>query len=66
MKLLPRVFVCVLRLILNPISTPRGSHIDLVYVICLPFGVLFHEIWYSNRWVFIRDEGAQIQKLGVF
>ena len=27
---------------------------------CLPFVVLFHEIWYSDRWVFIRDEGAQI------
>ena len=27
---------------------------------CLPFRVLFCEIWYSDRWVFIRDEGAQI------
>ena len=27
---------------------------------CLPFGSLFHEIWYSDRGVFIRDEGAQI------
>ena len=27
---------------------------------CLPFGVLFREIWYSDRGVFIRDEGAQI------
>ena len=33
---------------------------------CLSFGVLFREIWYSDRWVFIRDEGAQIQKLGIF
>ena len=33
---------------------------------CLPFGVLFREIWYSDRWVFIRDEEAQIHKLGVF
>ena len=29
------------------------------------FGVLFHEIWYRDRWVFIREEGAQIQKLGI-
>ena len=27
---------------------------------CLPFGALFREIWYSDRGVFIRDEGAQI------
>ena len=26
---------------------------------CLPFGALFREIWYSDRGVFIRDEGAQ-------
>ena len=25
---------------------------------CLPFGALFCEIWYSDRGVFIRDEGA--------
>ena len=41
------------------------SHIDLVYVY-VPFQVLFCKIWYSDRWVFIRDEGAQIPKLGVF
>ena len=27
---------------------------------CLPYGALFREIWYSDRGVFIRDEGAQI------
>ena len=38
-----------------------GSHIDMVYVyVLLPFGALFREIWYSDRGVFIRDEGAQI------
>ena len=26
----------------------------------LPFGVLVPDIWYSDRWVLIRDEGAQI------
>ena len=26
---------------------------------CLPFGALLCEIWYSDRRVFIRDEGAQ-------
>ena len=30
-------------------------------IMCLPFGVLFREIWYGDRWVFIRDEGAQIK-----
>ena len=34
--------------------------------ICLPFEVFFHEIWYSDQWVFINDEEVQIQKLGVF
>ena len=27
---------------------------------CLPFGVLFPEIWYSEQRIFIRDEGTQI------
>ena len=39
----------------------EGSHIDMVYVcMCLTFGALFREIWYSGRGFFIRDEGAQI------
>ena len=33
---------------------------------CLPFGVLFRQIWYSDQGGFIRDERAQIIKLGVF
>ena len=33
---------------------------------CLSFGALFSEIWYSDQGVFIRDEGAQLHKLGVF
>ena len=33
---------------------------------CLPFGALFREIWQSDQGFFIRDEGAQIHKLGVF
>ena len=33
---------------------------------CVPFGVLFRKIWYTDRGVFIRDEIAQISKLGVF
>ena len=33
---------------------------------CLPFGALFREIWYSDRGFFIRDEGVQIIYLGVF
>ena len=38
-----------------------GSHIDMVYIyMCLSFGALFREIWYSDPGVFIRDEGAQI------
>ena len=32
----------------------------LVHIMCLPFGVLFHEIWYSHRGFFIRDRGTQI------
>ena len=43
-----------------------GSHIDLVYVYVPAYWVLFREIWYNDRWFLIRDEGAQIQKLGVF
>ena len=31
---------------------------------CLPFGALFRKIWYSDQGVFIRDEAAQIQKIG--
>ena len=30
------------------------------------FGVLIREIWYSYRWVFIRDEEPKLHKLGVF
>ena len=26
----------------------------------LPFGALFHKIWYSDRGIFIRDKGTQI------
>ena len=33
---------------------------------CLPFGALFREIWYSDWRVFIRDKEAQLHKLGVF
>ena len=33
---------------------------------CLPFEVPFRKIWYSDGWVFNRDERAQIQKLSVF
>ena len=36
------------------------------YIMCLPFGMLFRKIWYSDRWLFIRDEGAQLHTLGVF
>ena len=32
---------------------------DMVHVY-VPFGALFREIWYSDRGVFIKDEGAQI------
>ena len=31
---------------------------------CLPFGALFREIWFSDRGAFIRDEGAQITWFG--
>ena len=31
---------------------------------CLPVGVLFRKIWYSDQGVFIRDEGAQITQIG--
>ena len=30
---------------------------------CLPFGALFREIWYSDRGVFISDEGAKITQI---
>ena len=33
---------------------------------CLPFGALFRKIWYSHGGGFIRDEGVQLHKLGVF
>ena len=68
------IFACCFPLfhhdeLLNP---PGGSQIDLVYVhsgirtcTCL-LGCFFRKVWYSGQWVFIRDEGAQIQELGVF
>ena len=37
-----------------------GSHTDMVYVYVPAFWAPFHEIWYSDQGVFIRDEGAQI------
>ena len=30
---------------------------------CLPFGGLFRKIWYSDRRGFIRDKGAQINRV---
>ena len=42
-------------------SVPRGVLTLTWYTyMCLPFGALFRKIWYSDRGVFIRDEGAQI------
>ena len=44
-------------------STPWGGGVlTLTWYtyMCLPFGAPFREIWYSDRGVFIRDEGAQI------
>ena len=58
-----------LRICLSVLGKNRpGGGLTLTWYtyMCLPFGVLFREIWYSDRGVFIRDEGAQIQKLGVF
>ena len=45
----------------NPIIS-RGGGLTLTWYtyMCLSFGVLYCEIWYSDRRVFIRDEGAQI------
>ena len=44
-----------------------GSHIDMVYVyMCLPFGKLFHEIWYSDRGFSSEIEEPKLHKLGVF
>ena len=68
------------KLTFSPLSTEPASHqatwlesfspgvLTLTWYtsMCLPFEVLFHKIWYSDWWVFIRDKGAQIQKLGVF
>ena len=34
------------------------------YNTCLPFGVLFRKFWYSDRNVFIADEGAQFKCIG--
>ena len=41
---------------------PGGGVLTLTWYtyMCLPFGAPFREIWYSDRGVFIRDEGAQI------
>ena len=41
---------------------PGGGVLTLTWYtyMCLPFGALFREIWYSDRGVFIRHEGAQI------
>ena len=33
---------------------------------CLPIRVLFHKIWYNDRWVFIRGEEAHFHKVGAF
>ena len=36
------------------------SHIGLLFVLCVCLlKCFFHEIWYNDRWVFIRDEGAK-------
>ena len=34
--------------------------------VCLPFGLYFYKFWYSDRWVFVRDQSTQFTKLGVF
>ena len=47
---------------------PGGSSLidmDVRICACLFDRGAFSRIWYSNQWVF-RDEGDQIQKLGVF
>ena len=38
----------------------------MVYVYVPAFRGAFREIWYTDKGFFIRDEGAQIKKLGVF
>ena len=36
-----------------------GGHIDMAYEYVPAFWGLFRKIQYIDRWVFIRDEGAQ-------
>ena len=47
-------------------ACPRGSHIDLVYVYVPAFWDVFYKIWHSDRWLFIRDGGAQMKKKWVY
>ena len=53
----------ILRVQWSGIQHPEREVLTLTWYtcMCLPFEVLFRKIWYSERWVFIRDEGAQIQ-----
>ena len=44
-------------------SYPGGSHIGLIYIYVSAFwGAFFVKFGYSDRWVFLRDKGAQIKK----
>ena len=47
---------------------PGGGVLTLTWYMymCLLFGLLFDKIWYSDRWVFIRNEEPKLYKLGVF
>ena len=53
---------CPCDLRLKRTTCSQGGVLTLTWYtyMCLPFGALFRKIWYSDRGVFIRDEGAQI------
>ena len=43
----------------------RGGYLVYITIImCLPFGVYFHEIWYIHGWVSVTDPMRQICKIG--
>ena len=47
---------------------PRGGVLTLTWYtyMCLPFGSLFHEIWYSDRGFSSETKEPKLHKLGVF
>ena len=53
--------------LLKPLRETGGSHVDVIYAYMPAIReIFFCKIWCSDPFVFIKDEGSLIQKLGVF